>query len=99
MNAAERQTPVAVRLGYAQTDLADINDPEATPLSVPNPAFFDRSLPGAAIQSVAVFLPFLQSGNRAPGLPAGLPEDQRHNMESVRNGLDWAALTALLQRN
>jgi hypothetical protein len=96
MSAAERGAPVAVRVGYAQIELASIEDPEAIPLSVPNPAFFDRSLPASTVQSLAVYLPFLQSANRAPGLPAGLSEDWLAAANAIRDRLDWKALKALV---
>lgn len=97
MTAAERQAPATVQTGNARADLADTGDPDAIPLSVPNPAFFDHSLPGSTIQSVAVFLPFLQPGERAAGLPSGLPDEWRPTAEKIRDGLDWEALKRLLQ--
>jgi hypothetical protein len=99
MSPSERQAPVAVRLGYGETQLADVADAGAVPLSVPNPAVFDQGLQGTAIQSIAVYIPFLQPGNRATGLPPGLSVDWRAVTEKIRDGLDWAALKALLDSN
>ena len=97
MSSAERSAPVAVRIGYEQIQLSSVDDPEAVPLSVPNAAFFDRGLPSSTVQSVAVYLPFLQPGKRASGLPAGVSEDWRPATEAIRDRLDWAALSALLK--
>lgn len=99
MSMAERSAPVAVRTGYMEATLSSIDDREAVPLSVPNPAFFDRSLPTSTVQSIAVYLPFLQAGPRQAGLPPGPPQDWQFlpAAEAIRDGLDWAALGAMLK--
>lgn len=65
----------------------------AQPLVMPNPAFFDRSLPPGQPQVVTVFLPFLQ-----PAFAGGLPNDWREPATRIRDGLDWGALEALVRR-
>ena len=97
MDTDSRRAPAAVRLGYAQADLVDIDDKDAVPLSIPSPDFFDRSLPSTTVQAIEVYMPFLQSGERAAGLPAGLPDDWRPAAEKIRDQLDWPALAALLK--
>ena len=97
MDALTRRTPAAVRIGYEQADLVSIETEGAVPLSVPNPAFLDHSLPANQIQAISVFLPFVQSGDRAAGLPPGLGSDWRPAMERIRDGLDWDALGALIR--
>ena len=68
----------------------------AYPLSVPNPAFFDHSLPASTIQSVAVYVPFLQSGDKPAWIPAGLSDDWRPAGEKIRDQLDWEAIAAIV---
>jgi hypothetical protein len=97
MDGETRRTPAAVRIGYEQADLVSIETEGAVPLSVPNPAFLDHSLPANQIQEIEVFLPFVQSGDRAAGLPPGLGSDWRPAMERIRDGLDWDALGALVR--
>ena len=97
MDSETRRSPVAVRLGYEQADLVSPETEGAVPLSVPNPALWDRSLPANQIQVVSLFLPFAQSGDRAAGLPAGLGADRRPAMQRIRDGLDWNALGALVR--
>jgi len=97
MDASTRGAPAFVQTGYSEAKLVDSGDDGAIPLSVPNPAFFDHSLPSATVQAIAVYVPFLQSGPQPEGLPAGLPDDWRPAMEKIRDQLDWAGLTALLQ--
>jgi hypothetical protein len=97
MDPSTRSSVVFVQTGYAEAKLADPGDDGAIPLSVPNPAFFNQSLPPATVQAVSVFLPFLQPGAPPAGLPPGLPEDWRPATEKLRDQLDWATLEALLQ--
>ena len=97
MDASTRRSPAFVQTGYAEAKLVAPTDDGAVPLSVPNPAFFKRSLPSDAVQAIAVYIPFLQAGARPEGLPAGLPEDWRPAAERIRDQLDWAGLAALLQ--
>ncbi len=96
MSAESRQAQAAVRTGYADAELSSVEDKDAIPLSVPNPAFFDKSLPSTTVQAIAVFIPFLQLGERAAGLPPGLSDEWRPAAEQVRDRLDWSALAALL---
>ena len=96
MDSETRQAPAAVRTGYEQAELVDESAEDAVPLSVPNPAFFDRSLPPLQVQAVVLFLPFLQSDSPRAGLPAGLAPDWKPAVQQIRDGLDWAALEALL---
>ena len=93
MDEAERKSPA----GYDGNKLVSPDDEGASPLSVPNPKFYDRSLPATTIQSVEVHIPFLQTGDVPAWLPAGLPEDWRPASEKIRDGLDWDALAALVR--
>jgi hypothetical protein len=97
MDQERRNAPAAVQTAYAETKLVDINLEGAIPLSYPNPAFFNRSLPATEVQSVAVYLPFLQSGQRAAGLLSGLSDDWVSKLQTIRDGMDWSALAALLR--
>lgn len=97
MSAADRNGPTAVRTGYQEATLAGVDEDGAIPLSVPNPAFFDRALPATTVQSVAVYIPFLQAGAKQEGLPVGLSEDWRPATEKIRDGLDWAAVASLVR--
>ncbi len=98
MSPSDRAAPAAVLTGYGTADLTDINDDGAVPLSIPNPAFFDRSLPPSVIQSVAVYIPFLNGAPRAEGLPSGLSEDWMPAGAKIRDQLDWSALAALVRQ-
>ena len=93
MDPETRQAPAAVQ----EADLVSIDTEGAVPLSVPNPAFFNRSLPATQVQAIAVYLPFVQSEPRAAWLPAGLPTDWEPALQRIRDGLDWQALGALVQ--
>lgn len=95
---ADRSRPAFVRLGYMEQDLVNPNDEGAVPLSTPNPAVFDRSLPPTAVQVVSVYLPFAQPGPRASGLPPGLGDTWRPIEERIRDQFDWTAIEALLKR-
>jgi hypothetical protein len=97
MDAETRRSPAAVQTGYQQADLVGVETEGAVPLSVPNPAFLDHSLPANQIQVVSVFLPFVQSGDRAAGLPAGLAADWQPAVEQIRDGLDWNGLGTLVR--
>ena len=97
MDAETRRTPAAVQTGYEQADLVSVETEGAVPLSVPNPAFLNRSLPASQIQVISVFLPFVQPGDRAAGLPSGLGPDWQPVLERIRDGLDWDALGALIR--
>lgn len=96
MDAQTRHSPAAVRTGYQEADLVSPEEDDAVPLSVPNPAFFDRSLPPSQVQVISLFLPFAQSGARQAGLPAGLAPDWEPAMQKIRDNMDWAALESLL---
>lgn len=97
MSTADRNGPAAVQTGYQKATLAGMDEDGAIPLSVPNPAFFDRALPATTVQSVAVYIPFLQAGAKQAGLPVGLSEDWRPATENIRDGLDWAAVASLVR--
>ncbi len=97
MSADDRNGPAAVKTGYQEATLAGIDEDGAIPLSVPNPAFFDRALPATTIQSIAVYIPFLQSGSKPEYLPSGLSEDWRPACEKIRDGLDWTAVATLVK--
>ena len=98
MDAADRAAPAAVETGYEEAKLVSIDQDGAIPLSTPNPAFFDRSLPASTVQSVAIYLPFLQNAHRPAGLPSGLPDEWMPVTARIRDQLDWAALAAMVRR-
>ena len=97
-SAADRARPAFVRPDGAESPLANPDEDGAIPLSTPNPALFDRSLPPSAVQVVSVYLPFAQSGARANGLPPDLGEEWRPIEERIRDQFDWSAIAALLQQ-
>ena len=97
MSDAERAAPSYVRPGDGEARLVDPDEDGAEPLTVPNPAFFDRARPPSVAQILAVYLPYVQSGPRSDVVPPDLPEEWRPAMEKIRDGLDWAALEALLR--
>ena len=98
MSPADRAAPAAVETGYEEAKLVDVDQDGAVPLSTPNSAFFDRSLPPSVIQSVAVYIPFLNDAHRAEGLPSGLPDEWMPVAAKIRDQLDWAALAALVRQ-
>jgi hypothetical protein len=97
MDAAERSAPAAVSNLNEEGTLVGADEEGAFLLSIPNPAFYDRSLPASTVQSIAVYLPFLQEGDRPAQLPPGLPDDWRPASEKIRDQLDWAALANLVK--
>lgn len=96
MSAASRQAPAAVRTGYMEANLVSADAKDAVLLSVPNPAFLNRSLPAGEVQVLSVFLPFVQPGPRADGLPPGLGPSWEPAMGRIRDGMDWEALGGLV---
>ncbi|HVN92903.1 MAG TPA: hypothetical protein VMT38_04375 [Terracidiphilus sp.] len=97
MTSEDRNGPAAVNTNSEEGALAGPGEEGAMPLSVPNPAFYDHSLPATTIQSVAVYIQFLQTGPKLDYLPAGYSEDWRAANEKIRDELDWAALAALVR--
>ncbi len=98
MDADTRSAPAAVQTGYMEAKLVGVDEAGAILLSTPNPAFFDRSLPAATVQSIAVYVPFLESAERAAGLPSGLGPEWQPPSRNIRDQLDWAALAALVRQ-
>ena len=111
LSPSDRRAPVAVQLHHYLWDwrsdaLADINDPDASPLVQVNPDFFDRARPATAPQIVTVCMPGLQGlENKSYERLAGAErEDERQMLEQrtrdavrIRDQLDWAALEALVK--
>jgi hypothetical protein len=97
MDATERSAPATVNNLNEEGTLVGTDEDGAFLLSIPNPAFYDRSLPASTVQSVAIYLPYLQEGDRPGELPAGLPDDWRPASAKIRDQLDWAALAALVK--
>ncbi|MGE5102463.1 MAG: hypothetical protein ACM3SX_20950 [Deltaproteobacteria bacterium] len=96
MSAEDRAAPAAVRhSGVDDSTLVSADDPDGNPLVTINPAFYDRSLPSSAAQIVVVNVPFVQSGVTPKGTPDEPP--RRAHGERIRDGLDWAALEAMVR--
>ena len=113
LSPEERRAPVAVithhgTWSYRDDELADINDPESSPLVQLNPTFFDRTRPATAPQIVTVCIPGIQGlENKAyERLAEGSERDQeRRSLEQqtrdavrIRDHLDWAALEAMVKQ-
>lgn len=96
MSAADRVAPAAVRhSGVDDSTLVSVDDPDGIPLVTINPAFYDPSLPASAAQIIVVNVPFVQPGVTPKG-PPDEPERRAHG-ERIRDGLDWAALEAMVR--
>jgi hypothetical protein len=99
MSASERAQPATITWGaggnWKTAELVPADRDGAVPLVSPNPAIYDGKLPPARVQVLTVFLPFVQRGMKPPRLE----EDslRRAHAEAIRDGLDWAALEAMVR--
>jgi hypothetical protein len=95
MSAEDRAAPAAMRHdGVDDSTLVSADDPDGIPLVTINPAFYDRSLPASAPQILVVNVPFVQPDVTPKGTPDEPP--RRTHGERIRDGLDWAALEAMV---
>ncbi|MDE3128164.1 MAG: hypothetical protein KGL38_09155 [Gemmatimonadota bacterium] len=112
LSPAQRGAAVAVRMhgvdwSYRNDELADVGDPESSPLVQLNPAFFDPSKPATAAQLVTVCLPGVQGleDKSYERLAGEEREQERRTLQrrtrdavAIRDHLDWAALEALVSK-
>jgi len=99
MSAAERSQPATIDWGaggnWKTAQLVPPDKDGAIALMSPNAAIYDKKLPPTRVQLLTVFLPFVQRGVKPPRLE----EDslRRAHAEAIRDGLDWAALDAMVR--
>ena len=96
-SAADRARPAAVRTnGPGDSSLVAVGPSDADALVVPNPAFFDGSLPRDRAQSIVLRVPYGIAGV----VPRTYGDDEpgrRRVFTAIVNGLPWAALEAMVK--
>lgn len=112
LSGAERTQPMAVfdqgRWDPVRTDVMDINDPESSPLVELNPAFYDRSVPADVPQLIWACIPHidgavdtsyerLAEGSEHRQQEKAMNERMARDAVRIRDGIDWAALEALVR--
>jgi hypothetical protein len=95
MPPAERTAPAWVHESHGDTALVAPDTPDAVPLQQVNTAFVDRALPNDAPQAIAVVIGdgILESTWQNDGDRAF----RWQIAQRVRDGIDWAALEAMLR--
>jgi len=112
MTPAERAKPAYLNLRYPSVDSVNVfgspeaNDPMVQLLVTANPDFYDRTLPRTAIQTITSTFGCWQQKNYSNPNALQATCDVENEpffrsyaqlFKSIRDQLDWAALTALLQ--